>query len=470
MTETRIPAGVAAGHPETARIGLAILADGGSAADAVAAMIVAGSVAETIFSGLAGGGFATHYAGRTGEITCHDFFVAVPGLDGTAAGRGSSISIEFGGVPMPYEVGGATVAVPGTPCGVEALHTSHGRLPWARIVRPARDLAATGSDFSPAHASMLLDVAPAMMLNEGIPIYSTTGVDESRVLLRANQNLFHPGLDETLDLYLDQGAAALMTGEFGRRFVSAVRADGGALSLADMAAYHATTITPVAAPIGDATVYLRGNDLDDVAGTIAQLDIDQVRAGNLRRALALVSALQGTAKRAETTSVVAVDSEGNACAATHSLGLGSGIWVSGVHGNSMLGEGELLRGALVPGERMGSMMSPLVVTGIDGGLLMAGGAAGGSRIRGALLQVLSSVLVEGMLLPQAVSRPRLSVAGNTVHLEPGFEPDVAPGLTAAGYEVLHWAEPKPYFGGVSAADSSGPAADPRRGGLALTLP
>ncbi len=446
-----------------------MLAEGGSAADAVAAMILAGSVAETIFSGLAGGGFATHYDGDTGDITCHDFFVAVPGLDGTTAGLGSSICIEFGGIPVPYDIGGATVAVPGTPCGVQALHEAHGRLPWASVVRPARDLAAIGSEFAPAHASMLLDVAPAMMLNEGIGIYSTAGDDDARILLRATQNLFHPGLAETLDLYLNQGAAALMTGEFGQSFVAAVRADGGALCLQDMAAYQADISTPIATGIGGATVHLRGNDLDDLAGTIGRLDADAVRSGDVPRALALVSALRGSAKRAETTSVVAVDSDGNACAATHSLGLGSGIWVGGVHGNSMLGEGELLRGELIPGQRMGSMMSPLVVTGSRGDLLMAGGAAGGSRIRAALLQVLSSVLVEGMLLPQAVSRPRLSVADDIVHLEPGFESEVANGLRAAGYEIQQWAEPKPYFGGVAAASISGPAADPRRGGLALNL-
>ncbi|WP_206425860.1 gamma-glutamyltransferase [Nakamurella antarctica] len=468
-THNRMPAGVAAGHPDTARIGRAVLAAGGSAGDSVAAMILAGCVSETIFTGLGGGGFATHFDAHSGEVTCHDFFVAVPGLDGSTPAAGRGISVSFGGVAVPYDVGGATVAVPGTPVGVEALHRAHGRLPWAQVVMPARDLALTGSSFVAAHADLLRDVAAAMVLGAGADAYVVAAPDGSTTLLSADDQLMHIGLAATLDILLESGAQGLMTGAFGHAFVAAVREDGGALSLLDMASYTSQTRKPRTVDFGDATLHLRGNDLDDVAGTLARLDKEALRADDASRALALVAALQGQAVRSDTTSVVAVDRDGNACAATHSLGLGSGIWVAGVHGNSMLGEGELLRGALVPGERMGSMMSPLVATNARGELVFAGGAAGGSRIRAALLQVLGSVLVEGMELPQAIARPRLAVGGSTVHLEPGFAPGVAEALAAAAYDVRHWDGAKPYFGGVSAASVTGPSADPRRGGLALLL-
>ena len=58
----------------------------------------------------------------------------------------------------------------------------------------------------------------------------------------------------------------------------------------------------------------------------------------------------------------------------------------GVHLNSMLGEGELIREVLQPGVRMGSMMSPLVAVDDQDRLVLAAGAAGGSRIRSALVQ------------------------------------------------------------------------------------
>jgi gamma-glutamyltranspeptidase/glutathione hydrolase len=145
------------------------------------------------------------------------------------------------------------------------------------------------------------------------------------------------------------------------------------------------------------------------------------------------------------------------------------VWVGGVHGNSMLGEGELLRGPLVPGTRMPSMMVPSVVTDADGSLIAAGGAAGGSRIRPALLQVLAGVLAEGRTATEAVAAPRMSVTDELVHLEPGFPDEVVRALRSDGEELVLWDSPRPYFGGVAAIAADGPAADFRRGGMALTL-
>ncbi len=466
---SRIPAGVAAGHPATATAGHQVLAAGGSAADAACAMILAGCVAETIFTGLGGGGFATYYDAATRTVTCHDFFVTVPGLDGTEPGPGTGIAVTFGGgVPVPYDVGGPTVAVPGTPVGVEALHRQHGSLDWTEIVRPARDLAEAGAEFPQQHAALLTEVYPAFMIGDGIGAYSTEQAGERR-LLQARERLFHDGLADTLDGYAREGSAYLMAGAFADALVERVRADGGAMSHQDLQAYRVHTRPAVATPFGDTVVHLRGDDLDDMGATLARLDVDAVRAGGTQRQRALVAALAGVPKRSDTTSCVAVDVAGNACAATHSLGLGSGVWVGGVHGNSMLGEGELLRGPLVPGERMGSMMTPLVAVDADGGLVLAGGAAGGSRIRSSLLQVLTAVLLEGADVADAIARPRMAFGGSLVHLEPGFPPETATALAADGYQILDWANKAPYFGGVSMATRSGLAADPRRGGHAIRL-
>ncbi|MDQ2846649.1 MAG: gamma-glutamyltransferase, partial [Actinomycetota bacterium] len=168
----RLSASVAAGHPATAEVGYEMLAAGGTAADAVAAMILAGCAAETIFSGLGGGGFATFYTAETRSVDCLDFFVAVPGLDGSRRGPARAIEVSFGGVAVPYEVGGPTVAVPGTPAGVAALHQRFGRLPWQQIVRPAEGLARAGVPMPAAHAALLPDIAPAMLLGAGVAAYS----------------------------------------------------------------------------------------------------------------------------------------------------------------------------------------------------------------------------------------------------------------------------------------------------------
>ena len=467
---TSIPAGVAAGHPDTAAAGRDVLQAGGSAADAAAAMVLAGCAAETIFCGLGGGGFATVYDAADRSVHCLDFFVAVPGLDGTTPAPPRDISVTFGDVAVPYAVGGSTVAVPGVPRGTFELHRRFGRLPWPEVVAPAIRLADTGAPLPAQHAALLVEVAPAMLIGAGVDAYSAPdpAAPGGRRVLGAGDRLHHPGLADTFEALADEGPEPLMTGPIGHDLVSMARADGGALSRADMAAYRVRELAPASVAFGTGVVRVRGNDLDHFAATVGALDQDAAAAGGPAGVLATARALIGAAKRAGTTSVVAVDADGNACAVTHSLGLGSGIWTHGVHGNSMLGEGELLRGTLTPGDRMGSMMVPLVATDHSGGLLLAGGAAGGSRIRPALLQVLVAMMLRGAGAAEAVSASRLAVAGDTVHLEPGFAGEEVAALRDAGLQVVQWPQQRPYFGGVSIAGRDGAAADPRRGGAAFS--
>src|SRR5205085_3142903 len=122
------------------------------------------------------------------------------------------------------------------------------------------------------------------------------------------------------------------------------------------------------------------------------------------RVIALVATLSGIAgPETHTTNVVAVDADGNACVMTTSLGLGSGDWLPGLdaHLNSMLGEVDLLRGPLEAGVRMQSMMAPTVVLD-DDGFELGLGAAGGTRLRTALLTVLAGALDEALDLQDAV--------------------------------------------------------------------
>ena len=146
---------------------------------------------------------------------------------------------------------------------------------------------------------------------------------------------------------------------------------------------------------------------------------------------------------------------------TSSLGLGAGDWLPGLdlHLNSMLGEADLIREPLRPGERMGSMMSPTLALDGDGPVL-AGGAAGGTRLRSALVQVLAGTLDEGLSAEEAVERPRLHPAAGVVHLEPGWPDEVPTALEAAGYVVRVWPDRHHYFGGVSVVTRTGAAGDP----------
>jgi gamma-glutamyltranspeptidase/glutathione hydrolase len=456
---------VAAGHPSTAQAGADILASGGSAADAAVAAMLVSCAAETIFTGLSGGGFATYYDAETRHTSCVDFFVGVPGLDGRRPGPGVPIEVIFVGQHMPYDIGPPTVAVPGVPAGALHLWQRWGRLDWADIVAPGLQ-ASRGTPFPATHAALLPSVAEAMCVGDGNQVFRRA--DGS--FLRAGEPLVHRDHHRAYEL-LAEDPAAFYHGDYARALLAAV-ADGGAISKDDLEAYRVIESKPRKVRFHGFTVCARGDDLDDLLGTLAAAAAT-VNADPLtspESALALVQALRQPQRRAETTNIVAVDSDGNGCAVTTSLGLGSGVWVDGygVHLNSMMGEGELIRERRRPGVRMGSMMSPLVALDAHDRLLLLAGAAGGSRIRPALVQSVLRMLV-GETPQQAIDAPRLNALPQVVRLEPGFSAEVIARLQAAGNEVLVARQRDPYFGGVSALSALGGGADPRRSGYVIMV-
>src|SRR5689334_18059302 len=133
-----------------------MLAEGGSAADAAVAASLASCVAETVMTGLLGGGHAIYWDAGSGQARNLDCFVDVPGQG--ANGRGGELihlDVPFGEELVHYVVGPATCAVPGLPAGLDALWRSRGRLPWTRLVEPALRLARSGVVFPEAHAACL---------------------------------------------------------------------------------------------------------------------------------------------------------------------------------------------------------------------------------------------------------------------------------------------------------------------------
>src|SRR5438477_11946519 len=77
-----LPPAVAAGHPATTDAGMEILDAGGSAADAAVAACLASCVAETVMTGLLGGGHAIYYDAASERAANLDCFIAMPGLGG----------------------------------------------------------------------------------------------------------------------------------------------------------------------------------------------------------------------------------------------------------------------------------------------------------------------------------------------------------------------------------------------------
>ena len=310
-------------------------------------------------------------------------------------------------------------------------------------------------------------LAPVMTMREGGRIYSPSGR-----LLEAGDLLDQPGLVAALEVVAAEGARTFYDGTLAESLLLLMEERNGLVTPDDLAAYQVEWLAPVETDYAGVHVEARGG-LARLVDTLKALPpLRDTAPGERALVLARILAAPPFSGRTyeHTTNLCTVDGAGNACVVTTSLGLGSGDFLPGydVHLNSMLGESDLLIAPLEAGERMESMMTPTAAQDASG-LVLVAGAAGGTRLRPALAQVLSGVLDEGLAPQEAVDRPRLHSTGHVVHVEPGFEEEGIDALLEHGYDVRLWSSLHHYFGGVSAIARAGGAADPRRSGTALSL-
>jgi gamma-glutamyltranspeptidase/glutathione hydrolase len=419
-------------------------------------------------TGILGGGYAAWLDAGSDRAEMLDFFVAVPGLgQPQRTPELEELAVPFGEELVHYFVGAATCAVPGVPAGLEALWRRAGVLPWERLVEPALRLARSGVPMPLAHARCLAMLAPVMTMREGARIYSPAGR-----LLDEGDRLDQPGLVAALEVVAAEGLRTFYESTMAEALLALMDERDGLITADDLLAYEVAWVEPDEAPYAGVRVQSRGG-LSRLVDTLAALPpLRDASAGDRALSLARILAAPPFSGRTyeHTTNLSVVDRDGNACVLTTSLGLGSGDFLPGydMHLNSMLGESDLLIGPLEAGARMASMMSPTVALD-DRGLVVAAGAAGGTRLRPALAQVLSGILDEGLEPQKAVDRPRLHSTGHVVHVEPGFEEAGIDALLEHGYDVRLWSSLHHYFGGVSVVARAGAAADPRRSGSALAL-
>lgn len=461
--------GIAAGHPATCDAGAEILEAGGTAADAAVAASLASCVAETVMTGFVGGGHAIYFDAAARTVRNLDCFCAVPGLGHDASPTELvELPIPFGDETVHYAIGPASCAVPGLPAGLDALWREHGRLPWREVCAPALRLAREGVPMPPAHAACLAMLAPVMTMHEGARIYSPGGA-----LLQAGERLEQPGLVHALELVAEEGASTVYRGSIADALLRLMDERGGSVTPEDLATYEPRWAEPDGCGYHSWHAHTR-RGLSGMQSAFWNMGGLTVRTP-ADRVVAFVDALaaRGHAERGgDTTNITVVDAAGNACVLTTSLGVGSGDFLAGLdlHLNSMLGEVELLAGDLRPGERMESMMAPtLLFSQEDGELALAIGAAGGSRLRTALLTAAAFVLDLDVDPEDAAAAPRVHPAGTVVHAEPGVDEEGLQLLEERGWRVRRWAERHHYFGGVSLVARNGAAGDPRRDGAARTF-
>jgi gamma-glutamyltranspeptidase/glutathione hydrolase len=448
-------AGVAAGHPATADAGAEILAQGGTAMDAVVAMALASCVSETVYSGLLAGCHAIVFDGsRTLNL---DGFAAAP----TGVAELVELPVAFGEEVVVYSLGPASCAVPGLPAALGELWHAHGRLPWARLVEPALELARRGVLLPEMHERSLEMLADVYSRERGADLF----VRDGRTL-RSGDVLVQPGLVQALEALSDEGSASVYSGSLAEALLSV---DGVVLTADDLRSYRPRWVEPVSVTFSAHRVATRSG-LSGVPELLPRLPLF---AGltETERVLRLVDALGAAPNGGEhTTNMVAVDAHGRACVLTHSLGVGAGVWVPGfdVQLNNLLGESDIAFGEPSPGDHLESRMAPSLAFDEEG-LALAIGSAGATRLRTALCGVLAGILDEGLDPEEAVARPRVHPTPAVIDAEPGVDEQALETLESRGQVVRRWEHLHHYFGGVSCVGRTGAAGDPRRDGAALLV-
>ena len=255
--------GVAAGHgrpPERARRSCT---SGGSAADAGVAMMLVSCAAETIFTGLSGGGFAIHYDAGLADGDVSGLLRPDSGHHRPCARAGVA---HRGGLRRPAGAVRHRARRP-LPCpGCRPAPNGSGSVGagWtgAEVVAPG--LAASyGTPFPQAHADLLPMVSQAMHVGDGDWVYRRpdgTFLQAGDVLVHTDQHLAYRLLADDPDAFYRGAYAQAMLGAL---------ADGSSMDLADLETYEVVESEPRVIPLRGTQVASRGNDLDDLLGTLA---------------------------------------------------------------------------------------------------------------------------------------------------------------------------------------------------------
>jgi gamma-glutamyltranspeptidase / glutathione hydrolase len=254
---------VSASHPDAARAGAEVLAAGGNAADAAAAVGFALAVVDPSQTGLGGGGVATIYRAREKRTDVLQFY----------ARSGSGPQWTTRDTTPSGPINGRDAGVPGAVRGLLQLQSQWGRLDRARVLGPAIRLAREGFIVSPllsrtiasARAKLIADSASsARFLPGGAP-------------LQAGDRLVQGDLATLLQRIASEGGDAFYRGAFAERLAAAVTRRGGAITTTDLANYATRVERPVCGVVGEFRVLGAGPSMGGTTVIEALMALDATR-------------------------------------------------------------------------------------------------------------------------------------------------------------------------------------------------
>ncbi len=237
-------AAVATDHQLATEAAANILAQGGNAADAAVTAALTLGVINPTSSGIGGGGFAVVYDAKTKQVRVYDFREMAP-----AALDPSDFVVNGKADAGKAQRGGLAVGVPGEVAGLALLAANHGQLGrnqagWKKLVSPAERLAQNG--FAVSHFT----AGAANAVAGNLPSTATfaplrTLLQPSGKPLKAEQRWRRPALAKTLRAIAAKGAAGFYSGTVAADLVATTSADGGVMTVADLAAYQVIEREPL---------------------------------------------------------------------------------------------------------------------------------------------------------------------------------------------------------------------------------
>lgn len=242
-TATATHGAVVSAHPLASNAGLTILRQGGNAFDAAITTQLALAVVYPAAGNIGGGGFMVAHTAKGRNITL-DYREKAP----AAATRDMYLDAAGNARTDLSQNGHLASGVPGVIAGVFA-ELKYARLPLAKLIQPAIDLAENGFAITAAEARGLNSIQSSLKKYCTVtPVFVKEGG------WKEGDTLIQKDLAKTLRLIRDNGAKGFYAGATARLMLEEMQRGKGIITAEDLIAYTAKEREPSVFPYKQYTV------------------------------------------------------------------------------------------------------------------------------------------------------------------------------------------------------------------------
>lgn len=489
---------IVAPEPEAAEAGIEVLGRGGNAIDAALVCALVQGVVNPQMASLGGFGSMQIYMPSKGVHEVLEFYSQAPlaaRADMWADKLVGQYQDGFGFILEGdiSELGYQAICTPAAVAGYAEALKRYGTYDWVDIFGPAIQHAERGFMVRPhvhfywTEPDVRIKVRDRLALTAtGRSIYFNT--DGS--LKQIGEIIHNPGLTTTLKRLVAGGPECFYTGEIAEEIAADFKANGGLLTMEDLAACKVSVTEPIwgeyrghlissnpppssGFPMLELLHILESFDISAMehggfdhvlllSEAMKRMTIDKERnmgdplfvevpheqliskahcadlAASIRRGeRAVVDRLDD--RQRDTTHVTVVDREGNIALLTHSLGAPSGVITEGLGFmyNGLMSRFDPRPGrpaSIAPGKRRPSSAAHAIVFK-DGAPHIAIGAPGGSYIAPSVAQGIMNVIDFDMPIFDAVSAPRVVAVSNAIEVCNRIRRSVTDRLEAEKFKV-----------------------------------